>query len=103
MTPADITFCNQKIRPAADALVQLALSAQAIILLWNARGGTAAIPNDGTVIVDGSPADGRPPITGAMVSNIIARLSEFSTDQTANSNAKLDTEIAVAVNTVPRF
>lgn len=103
MTAADIKFCNEKIRPAADALVQLALGAQAILLLWNQRGGVAAIPNDSTVIADGSPADGRNALTGAMVSNIIARLNEFSTDQTANSNAKLNTEIAVAVNTVPRF
>ncbi len=103
MTAADIKFCNDKIRPAADALVQLTFSADEIILLWNNRGGTAAIPNDGTVIPDGSPADGRPAMTGAQVSNIIARLSEYKADQEANGNAKLNTEMAVAVNTVPRF
>ena len=103
MNAADIKFINEKIRPAADVLVQLALGADDIVLLWNARGGNSVIPNDGTIVADGAPADGRQQITGAMVNNIINRLSEFSSDQHANTNAKLNTELAVAVNTVPRF
>lgn len=103
MDASSIKFCNEKIRPSADALVQLFYASSEILDLWNAMGGVLAIPNDGTVIVDGSPGDGRRAITGAMVNNIIARLFEYHNDQSASGNAKLNTEIAVAVNTVPRF
>jgi len=103
MNAADVKFCNEKIRPAADALVQLYNSASNALAEWNARGGTGAIPNDGTVVDDNAPSDGRNQITGAMVSNIINRLAEFVADQEASGNAKLNTEYAVAVNTVPKF
>lgn len=103
MDASSVKFCNEKIRPAADALVQLYYASNEILDLWNAMGGVAAIPNDGTPIVDGAPNDGRRQITGAMVNSIIARLFEYKNDQSASGNAKLNTEIAVAVNTVPRF
>lgn len=103
MNAADVKFINENIRPAADLLVQLEATATAILNAWNARGGVSAIPNDATVVADGAPGDGRNQITGAMVSNIIARLNEYKTDQDASSNAKLNTEFAVAVRVTPRF
>jgi hypothetical protein len=105
-SPLAIQFCNNDIRTAADAEAQLYYKAKDILSRWSANGQniTALIPNDSTIIDDGSQAtatpkpDGRPPITGAMVNNIIARLNEFVTDMEAAGNAKLNTIIGVSVN-----
>lgn len=98
LTQADIQFCNQYVRPFADKRAQAYYAAKSLLTMWNARGGATAIPNDSTAVADGSPADGRPGITGAMVNNIINRASEIVTDYEANSNAKLNTVLQVAVN-----
>jgi hypothetical protein len=105
-----INFCNEEVRPAADRLAQLYNDAKDVLLKFSANGQNiqALIPNDSTVVNDGSELtatprpDGRPPITGAHVWNIVTRLNEFVIDYEAGSNAKLNTVVAVAVNTLPR-
>ena len=99
MTNADVQFSNQYVRPLAEAMARHYFFAKNVIALWNARGGSAAIPNDGTVVPDGAPGDGRPGITGANVNNIINRALETVADYEAASNAKLNTILQVAVNT----
>jgi hypothetical protein len=98
-----IKFCDEDIRPAADALSQLYYRAKDLLARWSANGQNivALVPNDATVVNDTATTgpDGRPPITGAHINNIIARLDEFVTDYEASGSAKLNTVTAVAVNT----
>lgn len=104
--PADIRFCNEKIRPAADRLVQAFSFAERVLNEWNARDGVSRIPNDAGETVqdsaygtDGADGDGRPIIDGAQVNNVMNRISELVNDYKANSSAKLNTILQVAVNT----
>jgi len=97
--PQAVRFCNEKIRSAADNLAQAYNHANRVVNEWTSFGGVALIPNDaGEDVIDGSATDGRPPITGADVNNIINRLSERLTDYEAGGNAKLNTILRVAPN-----
>jgi hypothetical protein len=102
--PDKIGFCDEDIRPAADLLAQVYNWANATLAEWNAMGGASWIPNTSDAIRDGAnPLEGtgdrRHPITGADANNIMTRLSELVADFEANSSAKLNTVLAVAVNT----
>lgn len=97
--PQAVTFCNEKIRRAADKLAQAYNFANQVVDEWTAHGGTDLVPNTSDPVVDGSATDGRPPIVGSDVSNIVNRLSELAADYEAASSAKLNTILAVAVNT----
>ena len=75
--PQAITFSNTQIRPMADLLYSAYLSAKKITQEWNSQNVSAVIPNDSTVIADGSATDGRAPITDAQATNIITRCNEL--------------------------
>lgn len=111
-SPVAIKFSNEKIRVAADLIAQLDNFASAVLNEWTANGGTALIPNTSAVLqdsaapngVDATGGDGRPVITGAMISNIINRLialrSTSATTGLAMGVAGVrDTVLQVAVNT----
>lgn len=72
-----ITFSNQKIRPMADLLYSAYLTAKAVVQAWNTQSVAAVIPNDSTVIADGSATDGRQPITDAQATSVITRSMEL--------------------------
>jgi hypothetical protein len=93
-----VRFADEEIRPFADKLAVAYYAAVALVDDWNARGLGSLFPNDSSPVIDGSAADGRPPITGAMVNNIINRASELKADLSEFSNAKLNTLLQVAVN-----
>lgn len=105
--PEAIAFSNTRIRPAADSLAKLYYRAKQVKQEWDANSMSSLITNTSDVIRDGaSPTDdvgtggdGRHVITGIDATAIITRLSEFITDYEASSNAKLNTVLAVAVNT----
>lgn len=101
LTNADVAFINTYVRPLADHLAKEYVLCKRIVATWNARGGATAIPNDATAVPDGSPGDGRPALTNAMVNTIVTRATERITDLEATSNAKLNTVLVVAVNTLP--
>lgn len=110
--PVAIKFANEKIRVAADLLAQLDNFALAVNNEWAALTGTSLFPNTTDIVADGAApnglnstgGDGRPVITGAMVNNIINRLTAL---RTATATAGLamgvagvrDTVLQVAVNT----
>lgn len=94
-----VKFCNEKIRVAADKLAQAYAFANQVKAEWTAHGGAVLVPNTSDPVVDGSATDGRPPITGADANNIINRLTELKADYDADSAAKLNTILSVAVNT----
>jgi hypothetical protein len=105
------TFANTKIRPMADVLYGAYLTAKNIVNEWNSQGVSSVIPNDSTLISDGSATDGRPPITNSQATTIITRATELinwmerdtlDTSGTQN-NAVLNTVTAVQVNGEAKF
>lgn len=100
MTVQAVKFSNEKIRPAADMLAQFYNFANTVVDEWNALGGAVLIPNTSEEIDDGSASDGRTIITGADANIIIERLAEFVAAMEANGNARLNSVLKVAVNTV---
>ena len=101
--PQVITFCNAHARVMADSMASNYWTAKKIVTEWNSLNLGALIPNDGTAIADGAATDGRSPITGAMINNIINRANEVIADYEAASAAKLSTITQVSVNTAARF
>lgn len=97
VNPQVIKFANEQARQAADQLAQTFYRLEVVLDQWTALNG-ASLPNDGSVVVDGAQTDGRPILTGAKLHNLMSRLSESITDYEANSNAKLNTVLGVAVN-----
>lgn len=82
--PTAVAFCNQRVRVAADRVLQAYYFALLVIDEWNtvemAPGTTlaAGIPNSGSEeVVDGSETDGRSRIYGDDVSNIVNRCIEL--------------------------
>lgn len=97
--PEAVRFCNERVRSSADRLAQLYYEAKATYQEWTANSlGTIIAYDNADLVVDGSATDGRHPISGVDVNNLITRLSEIIIDLEANSNAKLNTVLAVQVN-----
>lgn len=101
--PQAIAFVNQKARVYADARAQSYATAKALVNFWNANTVSAVIPNTTDVILDGAATDGRQIVTAAGITNIVTRAMDEIADYEATSNAKLNTILAVAVNTGSRF
>lgn len=94
-----VKFCNEQIRPAANAFARLYYDAKRIYQTWMALNLGEIIAYDNTdAVIDGSATDGRPIISGADVSGLMNRLGEIIADLEANSNAKLNSIIKVAPN-----
>jgi hypothetical protein len=78
-----LAFSNQKVRVVADLLESTYETCRRLVAEWNATSMISLIPNDATYVVRDSAnpvsgaADGRKPINGAMISNIIARAGEL--------------------------
>lgn len=97
--PEAVKFCNERVRVAADKLAQLYAVAKSVEQEWTANDLATIIAFDNPdLVVDGSASDGRHPISGEDVNNLITRCSEIVTDLEANSSAKLNTILKVAVN-----
>lgn len=98
-----IAFVNNMARRYADAEAQAYNTAVALNAFWNANSVSAVVPNDATIILDGAATDGRQIVTGVGTTNIVTRAQEKLADYQANSNAKLNTVLALAVNTTSRI
>lgn len=67
--------------------------------LWNGQNMSSLITNDSSVVQDGAgSSNGMPVATGAAVTNIVTRCQDTITDMTANSNAKLNTLLAIVAD-----
>jgi hypothetical protein len=103
--PMAVKFSNEKVRVAADLIAQLDNFAASVLNEWTAIVGTTLFPNTTAVVqdsaspngVDATGGDGRPVITGAMVNNIINRLTEM---RSASAAAGLAMGVAGVRNTV---
>lgn len=96
--PEVISFCNTRVRPAADALAQAYYAAKLVADEYYANNIGALIGQPVDVIVDGASVDGRHPITTNDVLLLITRLTDLVTDYEASSKAKLNTVLNVSVN-----
>jgi hypothetical protein len=99
--PQAITFCNQKIRPAADKLARAYNFARMVMDEWSALNMGTLIPTGGGEVEDGAAADGRPVINADQVVLLTYRLNELIADYEADTNLKLNTVLQVAVNPEP--
>ena len=72
-----ITVLGSAIIKQSQLLKRALVACRATANQWWAEGGTI-VPNDATVIEDGSPADGRPEITGAKIVAVITQSTEFA-------------------------
>lgn len=72
-TPQAVTFTNTRARPLADLMISTYLSCKAFVQQWTAQGVASVIPNDATLIADGSATDGRTPITDGDVNILLAQ------------------------------
>jgi hypothetical protein len=72
-----IAFANNRIRPMADELYCAYLSAKKLVSEWTAQSVATVIPNDATIISDGSATDGRPQITDAQATAVVTRCQEL--------------------------
>ncbi len=100
--PTAVLFCNAQVRPTADRIVQLYWWAKTVKQLFLANPTLATLlPNDTSVVVDGSATDGRTQITGADVNSLITNVNAFITSMEATSGALLNAYTKVAVNTHP--
>ena len=95
--PEAVRFSNEKVRVLADTLLSAYYTAKAVYNEWIGNNMGAMFPL-GDTVVDGSAGDGRHPVTGNDVTNIIVRAEELKNDFEANGNAKLNTLVNVAVN-----
>ena len=100
--PEAVRFSNEKVRILADALESAYRTSKAALTEWYANNMGELFPAADTV-VDGSATDGRHPLTGNDVANVINRAAEMVADYEASSNAKLNTVLAVSVNGAPQF
>jgi len=86
-----IKFSNEQARVLARRLFDAYSAAKDVLVLWNAQGHSAAIPNDaGEVLSDTAATDGRTVITGADIHLVMVRATELVADYEATSNAKLN-------------
>ena len=97
--PAAVKFSNEQVRPAADKAVQFYWWLKAVQAQYNAAPSLASnLPNDSSVVVDGSAQDGRNQITGADVNAVLTQLAALITSFEANNSAILKVFSKVAVN-----
>jgi len=96
--PQAVKFCNEQARRIADAYAGMYYFAKSVGDVWTAQGISALIPNDASVIIDGSVQDGRATITGAMVNGLVSTLAGLVNDLEANSKLKLNGLLKIAVS-----
>jgi len=94
--PQAVKFCNERVRVAANHYARLYWWSKIVAQEWTAQGIGALIPNNASVVMDGSATDGRPIITGADVHTLAARVAEFVALLQANGNEKLNQITKVA-------
>lgn len=96
--PEAVRFSNDRVRRLANSLLSNYRFSKSVLDEWTANPQLATLIayDNPDVIVDQSAQDGRHPATGVSVNNVMTRASELVADLEANSNAKLNTILAIA-------
>lgn len=93
-----VKFSNERVRPVCDRVAGLFSSIVTLASEFQAKGLDQIIPDDDTVIDDGAgTVDGRTPITGHDVHQIIALATDLISMGTGQ-NTKMPTVLKIAVN-----
>ena len=102
-----IDFSNQWLRTAADVLARGYSSGSGILSMWQIQQVAALIADDAAeLLADGSPDDGRPPMSGADAHLVIEALQAFKAafDATAsNGQSHITNILRVSPNPTPRI
>lgn len=94
-----VKIANEKIRPLADRMGQLYNALKSAQIEFTAEGWATLFPNDSEVVVDGSAADGRTPITNAEIrAFMLTDATAFLNALEASTNAGRDRVFKIAVN-----
>lgn len=94
-----VNVANTKIRPLMDRFGQLYNLCKALAAESGAENWPGLfLPNDATVIADGSDVDGRAQISNADINSAIGIAGTFITYMEQTSNANRNTVMKVAVN-----
>lgn len=96
-SPQAVRFSNERVRTLADTVARAFTQVQSFAAEFQAKGLADLIPNDGTVIADGSDTDGRTPITGADVYQMLA-LADDLLSMASGPNTRLPVVLKAAVN-----
>lgn len=105
--PNAISFINTRVRRLADLRAQLYYLGKITAAEFTAKGLSVTIPNDSSIVNDGSQAtapnggDGRTSITGADVNVLLALSNTYISGMEASANLTLNQTLKVAVNTTP--
>ena len=96
--PQAIKFCNERIRTIADQFSRAYKQANEIVAEFELKGLSELIPDSqDAAIIDGSEQDGRTPINGRDVWEMV-RLSQDLIAMGTGPNTKLPTIVKVSVN-----
>lgn len=104
ITDAEVVrFSNERLRPLCDASQSAFRSAMHFVAEWDSKGLGDTIPNDATVVADGSDVDGRGAVTGADLHRVYGFWAGLIATMAANNQLDLAAINRVAVNGQPRF
>jgi hypothetical protein len=79
VNPQAVSWANTRARVLADLLESAYLSCKKYKAEWDAQGLSAVIPNDATLVADGSAVDGRPPCKNSTCNDLYTRATDFIT------------------------
>jgi hypothetical protein len=95
--PEAVRFANERSRPLADLVAGAFQAIQAYWQAWDAKALGDVIPDDESVVADGSETDGRTPITGHDLHQLKA-LCDDLVGMGLGENTKIPIVLKVAVN-----
>lgn len=96
--PTAIKFSNEHVRTLADSLAGVFRDLKVFQAHWEAKGMETLFPAGGGAIEDGSPADGRTPITADDVRAFRAVVDAFVAAGDSGGNATQNLVVKIAVN-----
>jgi bifunctional ADP-heptose synthase (sugar kinase/adenylyltransferase) len=96
--PQAVAFANNYARVVANDIVSCYLSMKRLKQVWDGQNMVSVIPNDATVIADGSAVDGRTQITNGQVNIMIANSVTLIQQFEANANLILNQMLQIQVN-----
>jgi hypothetical protein len=95
--PEAVKFANEKSRPLADLVAGAFSAISTYSQLWASKGLGSIVPDDSSVVADGSEVDGRTPITGHDLHELKALCDDLIA-MGAGENTKIPTVLKVCVN-----
>lgn len=96
--PSAVKFCNERVRVLADQIARVHTTIGLLAAEWEAKGLGDLIPDDAKEIVeDGSSVDGRTPISGADVHQMLSLVKDLLA-MGSGPNTRMPTVLKVAVN-----